>query len=351
MHRFFSRNFLYIFSFIPALTVVYGNLQGGIYTLSNFFISLVVFAFIEWLTPPLKSNNAGEYGDFFPQLILYLHLPLQTASLISLIYGVHSGIIQGWWIVSAAISTGLSSGSSAIVVAHEFIHRKDKFQQWCGKYLLFTAGNMYFFIDHLRVHHKWVATLRDHASAKRGETLYVFFVRSVVGQFVGALKIEIDRLNKQNQFVYSPLNYVVRQVILQASLLLLLYVFGGLSLLGAYFLQCVFSSFLLEYVNYIQHYGLNRSENTRVTEHHSWDCNQFISRFVLVDLARHADHHYHASKPYHTLVHYENSPKLPSGYSGLFFIAALPPVWFRLIHPILDNKVTSSQRIHTRQSL
>lgn len=305
--------------------------------MANFVLSLVVFALIEWFTPPIQQNISGAKDDLFPQFVLYLHLPFQTAALFSLCYGVHTGILQGWWIVAAAISTGLNSGSSAIVVAHEFIHRKDSFQQWCGRYLLFTAGNMYFFVEHLRVHHKWVGTDKDHASANRGETLYRFFIRSVRGQFLGALNMEKERLYKKQRLAYSPFNYVVRQVLLQLITLCALFALSGFVLMGAYVIQCLFANFLLEYVNYIQHYGLSRPENTRVTEHHSWDCNQFVSRFVLVDLARHADHHYYASKPYHTLMNYEKSPKLPSGYAGLFFIVAIPPIWFRMIHPIIDR--------------
>jgi alkane 1-monooxygenase len=346
----FPRNILYVSSLTPAIAVIFGNLHGGIFTLSNFFLSLIVFAFIEWLTPPIKQNAQGATADFFPQVVLYLHLLFQTAALLSLFYGIHMGIIQGWWIIASAISTGLNSGSSAVVVAHEFIHRKHPFQQWCGRYLLFTAGNMYFFVEHLRVHHKWVGTAKDHASANRGETLYGFFVRSVYGQFKGAFKMEVQRLTKQNRYSYSIYNYLLRQVLLQICLLFVLFYIGGLLVVSAYVLQCIFANFMLEYVNYIQHYGLNRPEKSRVTEHHSWDSNQFISRFVLVDLARHADHHYYASKPYHTLLNYEHSPKLPSGYAGLFFVVAVPPLWFRIIHPMLDKHLIASQHTHTPQS-
>jgi alkane 1-monooxygenase len=126
-------------------------------------------------------------------------------------------------------------------------------------------------------------------------------------------------------------------VVLQLSLLLLLFVFLGWIAVAAYIAQALFANFLLEYVNYIQHYGLTRDEKQRVTELHSWDTNQFVSRFVLVDLARHADHHYYASKPYHTLITYENSNKLPSGFAGLFFVAAIPPLWRKVIHPLLPK--------------
>jgi len=36
------------------------------------------------------------------------------------------------------------------------------------------------------------------------------------------------------------------------------------------------------------------------------------------------------------LVNYENSPKMPSGYAGMFLIAAIPPFWFKMIHKKLN---------------
>jgi alkane 1-monooxygenase len=331
------RNILYIFSFTPAMAVIYGNVHGSYFSLLNFLYSLLVLAAVEWLTKPIESNETAEKDDILPHYILLLHVPFQLTSLVSLFYGIHYHILEGPWIIAAAVSTGLNSGSSAIVVAHEFIHRKAPVEQWYGKLLLFTAGNMYFFVEHLRVHHKWVGTAKDHTTANLGENLYAFFIRSVKGQFYGALEMEAKRLAEEKKSPYSLHNYVVRQAVLQLSLLLLLFVSLGWIAVAAYVAQALFANFLLEYVNYIQHYGLTRDEKQRVTELHSWDTNQFVSRFVLVDLARHADHHYYASKPYHTLITYENSNKLPSGFAGLFFVAAIPPLWRKVIHPLLPK--------------
>ncbi len=326
-----NRNLLYLFSLTPSLFCVFGNANGGVYTLANFFYSLVVLALIEWLTKPITGNEATAKDDFIPKGVLYLHIPFQLLSISSLIYGIGSELIQGQWVWTAALSTGINSGSSAIVVSHELIHQKNKFKQFLGRWLLFTAGNMYFFVDHLRVHHKWVGTDKDHASAKKGENLYYFFVKSVFGQWKGAIQLETERLKKEGKPNYLFNHYVFRQFILHAIFDTMLVYYGGFYLLSIWIFHCVIANFLLEYVNYVQHYGLSRPENTRVTELHSWDSDCFVSRFLLVDLSRHADHHYYASKPYHTLINYDKSPKMPSGYAGLFFIAAIPPLWFAMM--------------------
>lgn len=330
------RNGLYVLSFTPATVVISGNLLGGYWTIGNIFYSLVILALIEWLTPPITANDSSTVGDQMPKFILLFHVPLQLVSVASLFYGIQTGVIEGGWIVVAALSVGLNSGSGAIIVSHELIHRPHAFERFLGRLLLFTVGNMYFYIDHLKVHHKLVATHQDHVTARYHESLYRFFARSVVGQLRGAIQIENKRIREENRSSLSINHYVHRQFVLQFLLVGALYYFFGLWAIVAYIIQCFFANFLLEYVNYTQHYGLLRKDKERVSEMHSWDSDQLVSRFVLVDLSRHADHHAHAAKPYHTLEHFDNSPKLPSGYAGLFFLAAIPVLWFKVIHPRIE---------------
>jgi alkane 1-monooxygenase len=325
------RNILYLLSLSPSILVIVGNLNGGIFTLSNLVYSLIFRAIIEWITPAFLSNKHTKKTDIIPQFIILLHIPVQVISLGSLFWGIQQNIIQGPWIFCAALSTGLTSGTSAIVISHELIHQKSKAYQALGRFLLFTAGNIYFFIEHLKVHHKWVATSKDHSTAKLGESIYAFFVRSTVGQIKGAYSLEKERLTKENAYHISLENYVVRQICLQVLVLAILFITLGIYGPLAWLTQAFFANFLLEYVNYIQHYGLVRDEKQRQSDEHSWDSEQFVSRFILVDLSRHADHHTYASKPYHTLAHSEKSPKLPSGYAGLFFIAAIPALWRKVM--------------------
>jgi alkane 1-monooxygenase len=328
-----SRNALYFLSLTPAIAVIGGNLLGEYFSLLNTVYSLIFLAIVELVTKPITANQAGNKTDYMPLVVLYLHVPFQLMAIGSLFWAIANKTLTDIWIFVAAISTGINSGSSAIVVAHEFIHQKNTIKKLAGKLLLFTAGNPYFFIDHLLVHHKWVATPKDHASARFGENLYAFFVRSVIGQLKGAFLLEANRLKKRHQLPVGLMNYVVRQLFLQLLLMAVLFYFIGGIAVFAWVIQVITANFLLEYVNYLQHYGLSRPEKSRVTEAHSWDTDQFVSRFVLVDLARHADHHCHASKPYHTLQHYKQSPKLPGGYASLFFVAAIPPLWFKIVNP------------------
>ncbi|MES2560718.1 MAG: alkane 1-monooxygenase [Bacteroidota bacterium] len=331
------RNWLYSLSLTPGLVVVYGNLHGGVWSAANVLYSLVILGLVEVVTKNFSSQEHTGSNDTIPNLILWLHVPLQIACILSFMYGVKNEIIADYHIWYAAMSMSVYTGSGAIVVAHEFIHRKGILSQWAGKFLLFTAGNFYFFIEHLRVHHKWVGTGKDSATAKRGQSVYGFFVTSGWGQIKSAWKLETERCRREGKAARGVANYMVRQLLYHVLFDAILLVILGPLALAAWFVHCLLANFLLEYVNYIEHYGLVRSENERVNELHSWQTDKFVSRFILVDLSRHADHHYYAAKPFHTLTSYEKSPVLPGGYASLIIPALFPPVWRKITHPILDR--------------
>lgn len=41
----------------------------------------------------------------------------------------------------------------------------------------------------------------------------------------------------------------------------------------------------------------------------------------------------HAWKPFPQLQALPQAPQLPTGYAGCILLAAVPPVWFALMHP------------------
>lgn len=332
------RNYLYTLSLVPGVLVVYGNLHSGMmYAAINLLFSLVVLGCIDALNPSVLSQQNSGKQDVIPNALLVLHVLLQVCCVGSFVFAVHQQIHTGPEIWMMAISMAVYTGSGAIVIAHELIHRKSMLSQWGGRFLLFTAGNFYFFIEHLRVHHKWVGTQRDPATAKRGQSVYSFFVTSALGQIQGAWKLEVERCKKEGRWSYGFSNYMIRQFVFHFIFDTCLFWITGWIALAAWFVHCILANFLLEYVNYIEHYGLSRGERERVTEVHSWQSDRFISRFVLIDLSRHADHHYYASKPYHTLDSYSQSPELPGGYASLILPALIPFWWRRLTHPLLDK--------------
>ena len=87
---------------------------------------------------------------------------------------------------------------------------------------------------------------------------------------------------------------------------------------------------IIETVNYIEHYGLQRKSSgdgkyERAMPAHSWNSDHVIGRLMLFELSRHSDHHYLASRKYQVLRHHDDSPQMPTGYPGMMILALVPP--------------------------
>ena len=97
---------------------------------------------------------------------------------------------------------------------------------------------------------------------------------------------------------------------------------------------------LLEVVNYLEHYGLLRHKREdgryeRCLPEHSWNSNNVASNVLLYHLQRHSDHHANPTRRYQALRHVEEAPQLPTGYAGMIVLAWFPPLWRRVMDPIL----------------
>ena len=110
--------------------------------------------------------------------------------------------------------------------------------------------------------------------------------------------------------------------------------FGGVAAAVGYVAAAAFGLVLLETVNYLQHYGLERGS----TEHvHAWESGCAINRLMLLDLTLHADHHARPEVPYYGLREMKRGAELPYGYATLILLAWLPPLWFRMMDRRLDE--------------
>jgi alkane 1-monooxygenase len=126
-------------------------------------------------------------------------------------------------------------------------------------------------------------------------------------------------------------------------------IFGWLG--GVYFLvQSLVAMLLLETINYIEHYGLQRkvidlekNEYEPVNPTHSWNSSNRITNYFLFNLQRHSDHHFKPGRRYQILRHFETSPQLPTGYAGMVLLSFLPPLFFRVLEKRLISLTQSKE--------
>ena len=361
----------YLPSYSIPIAAAIGMWLGGYWTLITPLYVFLFIPLIEWLVGSNPSNHNPEQdvkakASFGYTLLLWSYVPIQYALtgffLLKLSAGGFSGPGIGaigsltgaefstglnsiLWIVGligATLSLGISNGGIGFTVAHELIHRSSKFEQWLGRALLLTTLYMHFAIEHVYGHHKHVGTEEDAATARRGETFYRFLIRSVPDQYRSAWEIERKRLKQKKKGFWSYSNEMLGfQVTQLAWMGLIVWLMSPMVAL-IYLVNCILAFSLLEAVNYLEHYGLEREKDERdrykkVDHHHSWNSDHVVSRMFLFELSRHSDHHMVASRHYQVLRSLDDSPQLPTGYPGMILLAVIPPLWFRVMNPLVDR--------------
>lgn len=317
----------HLLGLLTPVLVASGNVAGGWWVLAG-------FVFVEILGPVLdialgedeRARPARASGLPF-EVLLYVHALLHFVALGALLYRAS---LDGaaWTTLGATVSTGLSSGVSGIIVAHEFGHgRPRSLRWWIGQANLLSVLYLHFTTEHNHTHHRLVGTRDDPATARRGESLWAFVVRTIPAQFSDAVGVHASR-GKTGW--HSP---ALRGLALQLALIVTVFAFAGPWVAGAFVLQAAIAVFQLEYINYIRHYGLERGVDERQTARHSWQAEQRWSRWTLMELTRHPAHHLKASVLFWQLRPHDDAPTLPTGYYGSFWIAVVPALWRRVMEP------------------
>ena len=237
-------------------------------------------------------------------------------------------------------------GALNATVGHELLHRKSLVHKVFGTFSYGKLGYSHYFIQHVRGHHKNVATPGDNSTARADESVYQFYMRVVPSGYIEVWEYEQNRLKQLNGGVNSLLDSLLHNRLISFTLFEALYfgliftVFGGKGL-AFHILTNIIVLSQFEAVNYLEHYGLLRKmengvyESVKIT--HSWNAPQLITNYLLFKLQRHSDHHANAYKPYQILDSFEESPMLPYGYSICLILCMIPPIWRRVIDPQLQS--------------
>ncbi|MCC7502428.1 MAG: alkane 1-monooxygenase [Flavobacteriales bacterium] len=301
-----------------------------------------------------EMEEEAALQDPLFDLLLYAFVPLQWFILFRFLAHVDDPGITIWDLSGRIATMGMMCGIYGINVAHELGHRRLRWERDLARTLLLSSLYMHFIIEHNRGHHARVATPDDPASARKNEALYTFWFRSVVFSFISAWRIEVERSKKEGRAPYGLGNEMLRSLTIEASLLVGIAFFFGSMALWCFMAAAMIGILLLETVNYIEHYGLRRRKNDygqyqRVQHVHSWNSDLLPGRLMLFELTRHSDHHYKASKKYQVLRSHEVGPQLPTGYPGMMLLSLVPPLWFRVVNPIIERLRKSHAELDVAQ--
>ncbi|MFE1784336.1 alkane 1-monooxygenase [Streptomyces sp. NPDC059506] len=288
---------------------------------------------------PPDSVLAWLEGDRYYRWCTYLYLPLQYAGLVLACWLWTTGGLSAADRAGLTVTVGVVAGLG-INTAHELGHKKESLERWLARIALAQTFYGHFYIEHNRGHHVRVATPEDPASSRLGQTFWAFLPRSVFGSLRSGWHLETARLARRGKGPWTPQNDVLNAWAMSAALFGALAVAFGPGVLPYLAVQAVIGFCLLEVVNYLEHYGLLRQKGAtgryeRCTPRHSWNSDDIASNVFLYHLQRHSDHHANPTRRYQALRHFEESPQLPSGYAGMILLALVPPLWRRVMDPLV----------------
>ena len=313
-------------------------------------INYSLMPLLDWLIGS-DSNNPPE--ELVPQLeadkyyryLTYLTVPLHFVALFIFAYVVGTNDLSWWSILVTAIIAGGYSGLG-INTAHELGHKQTGIEKLLAKITLAVPAYGHFCVEHNRGHHVLVATPDDPASSRLGESIYAFTLREIPGTFKRGWELEKSRLQKQGKSSWSIDNDILQSYAMSAVLQgALIYAFGWI-MVPFLAVHNFWAWYQLTSANYIEHYGLLREKKDngryeRCQPYHSWNANFIMTNLALFHLQRHSDHHANPARRYQSLRNFKDIPELPNGYYGMYLLAYIPWLWYR----VMDHRVLALPHI------
>jgi len=266
-------------------------------------------------------------GTAIPRWIAraYIGLQLAATAWAATLVAHHATLLEQ---IGLAVSAGILTGVFGFLAAHEMVHSRSPNERALGLLFLGSVFYMHFRIAHLYGHHRRAATIDDPATARLGEGLYAFILRSVVGQFREAWVFE----ERRRRAIVGAGNRMIRYLSAQAIFLITLALVSWRALLFIVAIAAIAVA-LLESFNYVAHYGLSRGADERLAPHHSWNSRRRMNNAALFNMGRHSDHHRHTTRSYEALEEVSAAAVLPAGYAGALLTALIPPLWRTMMDP------------------
>lgn len=239
------------------------------------------------------------------------------------------------------IATGIGG-----LAGHELTHRTwNPFELWLGRVTMALNWGIAFPIEHVYGHHAYVGTMKDPATAARGDSVYQHLPKAMQRTVVNAIEIESARLAKQGKSFWSPANVILRMGLVSAATTAFAFWCAGWTGVAFHLIVCVLTKVALEVLNYIEHYGMVRVPSQPVQPRHSWNCNHMVSGVITYNLTRHSHHHADAQTPFQDLRAHAEQPYMPGGFITAYLTSLVPPLWRRAITPkLLEWDRTQAER-------
>jgi len=327
------------FLFVLSIPLFYYGI-GPVAPLLTIALLLLLLIGAERLAPGARVENSRGAELAF-RLVPFVYVPVQLGVIVWSVTQAGEGLS----FAALALAAGITTGVFGVLAAHELVHNPKPMSQLFGVAMLSGMSYRHFRIAHVFGHHRMAATDQDPASARLGENVYRFLVRSIAGQYRDAWRIECARLRATEESLIR--HRLLSDALVMVSLYIAILVLVGANGVILFAAQSAIGIIVLETFNYVAHYGLKRERGAFGHEPfgaaHSWNSSNRVANAFIFNMGHHSRHHARPTAQYQTLEHDDQASELPLGYTASMLLALIPPLW----HQIMDPEV---ERLHTRSS-
>lgn len=320
----------------PAALLILGALRGGIWVWAAVLCITLVCAVLDRLIPRTPNPAGAEFptGNALSATLGLLHLPM----LLLAVWAIGAGQLSGWDRLGLLIGYGLFFGQIGHPNAHELIHRANRLLRGLGGMIYGTLLMGHHVSAHRLVHHIHVGTGDDPNSAHKGLGFWRFAPRAWIRSFRAGWQAENAlRSRRTGSLTIHP--YFIHAAWAFAALsssIALANVNGVLALLAV----AAYAQLQILLADYVQHYGLRRAPGPNgkpepIAPRHSWNTPHAASSAMMLNAPRHSDHHLHPMRPYPGLRLDPDMPLLPHSLPVMAVIALWPPLWRRVMDPLI----------------
>ncbi len=325
----------YVFPYLIGAISLVGVLKSGYWTFLGFFFVFALHPILDFVFRDVKPKVASGFLKVYIQSLVYLIYPF---SVFLLFTGLHQyadaqSLLEKTGII---LSIGVTLGLVGLPGSHELVHRQNAWEKMIGVMTLSLVNFAHFKIFHVDHHHKFVGTPSDPATAKRNQSLYAYWLHGIFAEYKLAWLISVkkDGINPIKNEMFSFL-------FLQIFSAIVIGVSFGWAMIPIWILISIIAILLLQTADYLEHYGLTRKELKpdifeAIKPKHSWDSYSVFTNVALFNLGYHSNHHTKSQLMFTDLRETEDAKRLPYGYSVMFLCAMIPPLWFRIMNPLID---------------
>ncbi|WP_157033232.1 alkane 1-monooxygenase [Loktanella sp. S4079] len=324
-----------IITLVPVALLGCAAWFGGIWIIAALLYLTGFARLLDRVVLAERAESEFPAGTALSVTLAISHFALLALSVLALA-GEWMGLLEKLGLFVAA---GMFFGQVSNANAHELIHRSSRLLHRLGMWVYISLLFGHHTSAHVLIHHRYVATRNDPNTSRRGESFYRFALRAWLGSFREGYAAEAARLAKINRPTWR--NPYVVYVSGAVGFIVIALLISPLTLL-AYVLLAGHAQMQLLMSDYVQHYGLMRpiKENGKpapIGPQHSWNSPHWFTSAMMLNATRHSDHHAHPTRHYPALRLPEAAPMLPKPLPIMGAIALCPPVWRKIMDPLVDK--------------